>query len=99
MTDYRDFMSHKQKDIIDYKAKLRFSQTKCLTLSIIILSDMHSVIPKDPYMLFSYINMKLRDTYSSLDALCDDMHVNKENLCDQLAKAGFQYSKELNKFW
>ena len=46
---------------------------------------MHSVIPNDPYMLFSYINMKLRDTYSSLDDLCDDMHVNKENLCDQLA--------------
>ena len=54
---------------------------------------------KGSYMLFSYINMKLRDTYSSLDDLCDDMHVNKENLCDQLAKAGFQYSKELNKFW
>jgi hypothetical protein len=30
-------------------------------------------------MLFSVINMKLRDCYSSLDELCEDMNVNKEN--------------------
>ena len=35
-------------------------------------------LPKDPMMLFSFINMKLRDCYSSLDELCDDMNVNKE---------------------
>ena len=27
-------------------------------------------LPKDPMMLFSFINMKLRDFYPSLDALC-----------------------------
>ena len=31
-------------------------------------------LPEDPMMLFSFINMKLRDNYSSLDELCDDMH-------------------------
>ena len=30
-------------------------------------------LPEDPMMLFSFINMKLRDNYSSLDELCDDM--------------------------
>ena len=29
-------------------------------------------LPQDPNMLFSFINMKLRDFYPSLDALCDD---------------------------
>ena len=37
-------------------------------------------LPKDPMMLFSFINMKLRDCYSSLDELCDDMNVNKETI-------------------
>ena len=34
-------------------------------------------LPEDPMMLFSFINMKLRDNYSSLDELCDDMHLQK----------------------
>ena len=29
-------------------------------------------LPKDPMMLFSFINTKLRDFYPSLDALCKD---------------------------
>ena len=41
-------------------------------------------LPKDPMMLFSFINMKLRDFYPSLDALCQDMQVilnNHQNFC------------------
>ena len=41
-------------------------------------------LPKDPMMLFSVINMKLRDCYSSLDELCEDMDVDKEELVGQL---------------
>lgn len=37
-------------------------------------------LPKDPMMLFSFINMKLRDYYPSLDALCADMNVSKEDI-------------------
>ena len=50
-------------------------------------------------MLFSFINMKLRDCYSSLDELCDDMNVNKEMIVGKLQSAGFEYSVEHNKFW
>ncbi len=50
-------------------------------------------------MLFSVINMKLRDNYSSLDKLCDDMHINKSSLINKLKDAGFEYSEEHNKFW
>lgn len=56
-------------------------------------------LPNDPMMLFSFINMKLRDNYSSLDDLCEDLQVNKKSLLTQLKEAGFEYSPEHNKFW
>ncbi len=56
-------------------------------------------LPEDPMMLFSVINMKLRENYSSLDELCDDMHIRKEELVQKLKNAGFEYSPENNKFW
>ena len=56
-------------------------------------------LPQDPMMLFSVINMKLRDQYSSLDELCEDMDVNRKELEDKLAAFGCEYSEENNKFW
>ncbi|MBC5631851.1 DUF4250 domain-containing protein [Parabacteroides hominis] len=56
-------------------------------------------LPEDPMMLFSVINMKLRDNYASLDELCDDMNVKKEILVQKLKDVGFEYSQENNKFW
>ena len=56
-------------------------------------------LPEDPMMLFSAVNMKLRDCYSSLDELCEDMGVDKQELVDKLAACGFEYSEENNKFW
>lgn len=56
-------------------------------------------LPNDPMMLFSLINMKLRDNYSSLDELSDDLDVNKETIINRLKLAGFEYSPEHNKFW
>lgn len=56
-------------------------------------------LPQEPMMLFSVINMKLRDQYASLDELCEDMNVDKEELIKKLAAFGFEYSEENNKFW
>lgn len=56
-------------------------------------------LPQDPFMLMSVVNLKLRDFYASLDALCEDMNIDKEELCDKLRAAGFEYSEENNKFW
>lgn len=55
--------------------------------------------PKDPAMLMSWVNMKLRDFYGSLDKLCEDLEIDRNELEDRLAKAGFEYNAELNKFW
>lgn len=54
--------------------------------------------PKDPMMLMSVVNMKLRDFYPSLDALCEDMGIEREEIEETLRKAGFEYSEENNKF-
>lgn len=56
-------------------------------------------LPQDPYILFSAVNMLLRDNYKSLDELCDDMNVDRAKLECRLAKVGFEYSEENNKFW
>jgi hypothetical protein len=56
-------------------------------------------LPKDPMMLMSVINMKLRDFYSDLDALCEDLDIDRNELEKTLSAAGFEYNKELNKFW
>ena len=56
-------------------------------------------LPKDPMMLMSLINMKLRDFYPSLDALCEDMDIDKGQLLEKLASAGFEYNQNLTKFW
>jgi hypothetical protein len=56
-------------------------------------------LPNDPIMLLSFINMKLRDIYPSLDELCDDMEINRAEIEEKLGKAGYEYSAENNKFW
>lgn len=56
-------------------------------------------LPNDPMMLFSAVNMLLRDEYSSLDALCDDMNVDRTALEAKLKAAGFEYSEQYHKFW
>ena len=55
--------------------------------------------PEDPMMLYSFINMKLRDFYPSLDALCEDMNVEKEVIVRTLKRVGFEYNPERNRFW
>ncbi|MBQ8045683.1 MAG: DUF4250 domain-containing protein [Bacteroidales bacterium] len=56
-------------------------------------------IPSDPMILFSFINMKLRDEFSSLDELCASLDIDRKWLENKLADAGFEYSAENNKFW
>ena len=55
-------------------------------------------LPKDPIMLYSVINTKLRDFYSSLEALCEDMNINENELKEKLSIAGFEYNEKTNQF-
>lgn len=56
-------------------------------------------LPKDPFMLLSFVNTKLRDFYPSLDAMCDDLNVEKNNILQTLSAIGFEYDKDFNKFF
>lgn len=58
-----------------------------------------SELPQDDAILMSYLNTKLRDVYASLDDLCHDMHIDKDEITQRMAKAGFEYSEQYNKFW
>lgn len=55
-------------------------------------------MPNDPFMLLSYINTQLRDKYSSLAMLCDDLDVNADDIISKLENAGYVYDKDANKF-
>ena len=56
------------------------------------------MLPNDPIMLLSFVNMKLRDRYASLDALCEDMDVDEQQLRSRLLEGGYEYSGERNQF-
>lgn len=55
-------------------------------------------LPKDPVMLLSTVNMKLRDFYPTLDALCEDLGIGKEVLCRKLAGIDYEYDAGRNQF-
>ena len=56
-------------------------------------------LPEEPMMLYSFVNMKLRDSYPTLDALCEDMNVEKAEILRRLKMVGFEYDTERNRFW
>lgn len=52
----------------------------------------------DPNMLVSIINMKLRDQYSSLNLLCDDLELSEKDIINKLESIGYNYNKSENQF-
>lgn len=56
------------------------------------------MLPKDPAMLLSFINMKLRDQYDSLESLCDDLDVSKQDIIETLKKIDYIYDETNNQF-
>ena len=55
-------------------------------------------LPNDPNMLLSYVNLKLRDYYPDLEKMCEDLDVNQGELAEKLAKAGYIYDRDHNRF-
>ena len=52
----------------------------------------------DPQMLYSIVNMKLRDYYDSLEDLANAEDIEREVLERRLAEVGFTYHAEVNQF-
>ncbi len=53
---------------------------------------------KDPYMLLSIVNMKLRDEAVNLEELCKTYNKDEEELKMQLLAIGYVYEPEHNQF-
>ena len=63
-----------------------------------IYKTMNYKIPNDPHMLFSFVNMMLRDRYDSLEEFCNANDVDVSEITDKLRAAGYEYDRELNQF-
>ena len=54
-------------------------------------------LPRDPFILMSYLNTKLRDEYASLSALCDGMELDEAALLALLREKGLVYRSDKNR--
>ena len=52
----------------------------------------------EPTILLSVMNTKLRDFYKSLDSLCDDLNIDKQDLINKLNNINYYYDEKLNQF-
>lgn len=56
------------------------------------------MIPKDPVMLLSFVNLKLRDYYQDLDQMCDDLDLSRIEIEEKLKTIDYIYDREKNQF-
>ncbi len=56
------------------------------------------MLPKDPVILLSAVNTLLRDKYSSLDDLKEDLGDEALDIEEKLEKINYRYDKENNRF-
>ena len=59
---------------------------------------MSAGLPRDPVMLLSVVNTKLRDYYSTLDVLCEDMQFDKQEFIGKLEMIDYTYDAGSNQF-
>ena len=57
-----------------------------------------NTLPQEPEILLGFINMKLRDSYSSLEELCDDLDLSRGDIDNALNAAGYYYDKKNNRY-
>ncbi|WP_295748916.1 DUF4250 domain-containing protein [uncultured Oscillibacter sp.] len=56
------------------------------------------MIPKDPVILLSFVNTKLRDEFSSLAELCAALDADEAVVREALAALNYQYDAGRNQF-
>lgn len=59
---------------------------------------MQTGLPKDPMLLLSVVNTKIRDYYHTLDALCEDMNVEKDEIIYKLKGIDYEYDESKHQF-
>ncbi len=56
------------------------------------------MMPKDPAMLLSYVNTKLRDDFDNLEDLCLTENTEMKVIKDTLSLIGYEYDPKSNRF-
>lgn len=56
------------------------------------------MVPNDPNMLLSYVNLKLRDFYSDLENMCGDLDISLTETEEKLKGIGYTYDSRVNQF-
>ena len=56
------------------------------------------MIPNDPVMLLSFLNMKLRDQYKNLSLLCEDLQIDRSEIEEKMNRIQYQYDEKQNQF-
>lgn len=56
------------------------------------------MMPKDPVILLSFINTKLRDEFDSLDDLCAALDTDAADIAAALAALDYHYDPGRNQF-
>lgn len=59
---------------------------------------MNGPLPKDPVILLSFVNTKLRDEFPSLFELCAALDADESSLRETLAELNYQYDAGQNQF-
>ena len=55
-------------------------------------------LPKDPVIVLSFVNTKLRDFNSSLDDFCKENNLNEDEIKRKLEMIDYHYDEYKNKF-
>lgn len=56
------------------------------------------MMPKDPVILLSYVNTKLRDEFPSLSELCAALDADEAAIRETLAALNYEYDAGRNQF-
>lgn len=56
------------------------------------------MLPREPHLLLSIVNLKLRDCYHSLSDLCEDLDENQKEIEELLKQIDYVYEERVNQF-
>ena len=56
------------------------------------------MLPKDPYILLSFVNARLRDQYEDLSDLCASLDADEQSLRETLAGVDYRYDHAYHQF-
>lgn len=56
------------------------------------------MMPKDPVMLLSFVNLKLRDYYRDFDTMCEELELDRDEIVQKLSSIDYHYDETRNQF-